>query len=150
MEEIVFSRESSWLPFVTRHEHKLLLQVVGGADALHQPREFSFPIAEAHLAVISSSLTRHLLLYCALTPLASKAGSGGVLDEEAAVALLDPILLSEDGDVDRIFWKIPWDKRLLLAHGANFRLLKRVQLVAALRHATVQTDWSRARRYLGP
>lgn len=149
MDEIAFSRESSLLPFVTRHEHKLLLHVVGGADALHQPREFSFPIGDAHLAVISSSLTRHLLLYCALTPLADKAGRDGALDEEAAVALLDPILLSADGDVDRIFWKTPWDKRLLLAHGANFRLLKRIQLVAALRHARVQTDWSKVIKYLG-
>lgn len=149
MDEIVFSRESVWLPFVTRHEQGLLLHVVGGADALHQPREFSFPIAEAHLAVISSNLTRHLLLYCALTPLADKAGCDGALDEEAAVALLDPILLSDDGDVDSIFRKIPWDKRLLLAHGADFRLLKRVQLVAALRQATVDADWSRASEYLG-
>ena len=149
MNEIVFSRESSWFPFVTRREGQLLLHVVGGADALHDPREFSFSIEEAHLAVIGSSLTRHLLLYCALTPLADKAGIDGALDEDVAVALLDPILLSEDDDVDRIFWRFPWDRRLLLAHGANFRLLKRVQLVAALRHATVHADWSRVTKYLG-
>lgn len=149
MDEIVFSRESAWFPLVKRRDHQLLLDVVGGADAMHQPREFSFPITEAHLAVISSSLTRHLLLYCALTPLADKAGIGGPLDEAAAVALLDPILFSADADVDRIFWKIPWDRRLLLAHGANFPLLKRGQLIAALRQATVHADWSRASKYLG-
>lgn len=149
MDEIVFARESPWFPFVMRRDGRLLLRVVGGADAMHDPREFSFPIAEAHLAVISASLTRHLLLYCALTPLANKAGIDGPLDQEAAVALLDPILLSDDGDVDRVFWKTPWDKRLLLAHGANFRLLKRVQLVEALRNATVHADWSRASKYLG-
>lgn len=149
MDELVFARESSWFPSVIRQDGELRIHLIGGADALHDPRTFTFPIEAAHLTVIRTSLARHLLLYCALTPLANAAGIGGPLDESAALALLDPILLSTDDEVDRFFWKNRWDKRLLVAHGANIRLLGRVQLVAAVRHATPNPDWSRVHKYLG-
>lgn len=47
---IVFHRENSWLPKVIREDEDLRLEFAGGADALHDPRTFSIPIEEEHLA----------------------------------------------------------------------------------------------------
>ncbi|MGW9300921.1 DUF6357 family protein [Streptomyces cyaneofuscatus] len=147
MSDIVFSRRSGWIPNVIREDGELKLMLGAGADANHDPRTFTFPIEEAHLAVIQEDLARHLLLWSAVLPLCDAAGTRGRLDENAAVALLDPILLSAPADVDALFRRIPWDRGRLIAHGAGIDLLERGQVCAALRTATETSDGKRAQEY---
>lgn len=74
-----------------------------GEDANHDPRVFRFPVDEVRAAVIEADLRRHLLLWSAVLPLCTDAGSHGDLDVEAAVALLDPTLLGTPDEVDALF-----------------------------------------------
>ncbi|MGW5069153.1 DUF6357 family protein [Streptomyces cyaneofuscatus] len=147
MSDIVFTRRSGWIPNVIREDGELKLMLGAGADANHDPRTFTFPIGEAHLSVIQEDLARHLLLWSAVLPLCDAAGTRGSLDENAAVALLDPILLSAPADVDALFRRIPWDRGRLIAHGAGIDLLERGQVCAALRTATETSDAKRAQEY---
>ncbi|MFD5872004.1 DUF6357 family protein [Streptomyces sp. NPDC060322] len=147
MTDIVFTRRSGWIPNVIREHGELKLMLGAGADANHAPRTFTFPIAEAHLAVIREDLARHLLLWSAVLPLCDAAGTRGRLDEKAAVALLDPILLSAPADVDAFFQRIPWDRGRLIAHGAGIDLLESGQVCAAMRAATEASDGKRAQKY---
>ncbi|MGC4946618.1 DUF6357 family protein [Streptomyces sp. DT224] len=147
MSDVVFTRGSGWIPSVVREDGVLKLMLGAGADALHEPRTFSFPIGEEHLAVIREDLGRHLLLWSAVLPLCDAAGTRGRLDEDAAVALLDPVLLSAPADVDAYFGRIRWDKDRLVAHGAGVELLERGQVCAAMRTATEASDAKRAQEY---
>lgn len=147
MRDIVFTRLSGWIPNVIREDGELKLMLGAGADANHDPRTFTFPIKEAHHAVIQEDLARHLLLWSAVLPLCDAAGTRGKLDESAAVALLDPILLSAPEDVDALFRRIPWDRGRLIAHGAGIDLLERGQVCAAMRTATETSDAKRAQEY---
>src|SRR3954452_20136403 len=106
MRDVVFTRQSGWIPNVIREDGELKLTLGAGADANHDPRTFTFSISEAHLAVIQEDLARHLLLWSAVLPLCDAAGTRGRLDERAAVALLDPILLAAPADVDALFQRI--------------------------------------------
>ncbi|WP_443075109.1 DUF6357 family protein [Streptomyces sp. NBC_01435] len=124
---------------------KLLLGA--GADANHAPRTFTLSIRKAHLAVIREDLARHLLLWSAVLPLCDAAGTRGRLDEDAAVGLLDPILLSAPADVDALFQRIRWDRGRLIAHGADIDLLDRGQVCAAMRTATETSNGKRAHEY---
>ncbi|MFB8404351.1 DUF6357 family protein [Streptomyces sp. NPDC055912] len=148
MKDIVYTRMSGWIPNVIREDGELKLMLGAGADANHEPRTFTFPITEAHLAVIQEDLARHLLLWSAVLPLCEAAGTRGPLDEDAAVALLDPILLAEPWDVDALFQRVDWDRSRLVAHGADIRLLERGQLYAAMRTATETPNTKRAQEYL--
>lgn len=65
----MFTRSSGWIPSVISEDGDLKLMLGAGADASHQPRTFTFPIGEAHLAVIREDLPRHLLLWSAVLPL---------------------------------------------------------------------------------
>lgn len=143
--EVVFARQG-WLPDVVRLDGTLHLELGAGADANHDPRTFRFPIAEAHLRAIRSDLTRHLLLWSAVLPLCDAAGTRGDLDEAAAVALLDPILLGHERDVRVLFARIPWDRRRLVAHGADVGKLEYGDLFGALRTASEASDWQRVRQ----
>lgn len=147
MRDIVFTRRSGWIPNVVREDGELKLALGAGADANHEPRTFTFPIGEAHLAVMGADLGRHLLLWSAVLPLCEAAGTRGRLDENAAVALLDPILLSAPADVDALFRRIPWDRSRLIAHGADIDSLERGQVCAAMRAATETSDVKRAQEY---
>ncbi|GHJ09820.1 hypothetical protein TPA0907_41870 [Micromonospora humidisoli] len=148
MRDVVFARRGSgWLPQVIRTDGELRLRLAAGADVNHEPRTFTVPIGAAHLAVIREDLARHLLLFSALLPLCDAAGTGGGLDEDAAVALLDPVLLSAPADVDALFRRIEWDRSRLVAHGADLDLLERGQVYAAMRAATETPDESRAQEY---
>ncbi|MFD5203288.1 DUF6357 family protein [Streptomyces sp. NPDC058375] len=147
MRDIVFTRRSGWIPNVIREDGELRMMLGAGADANHEPRTFTFPIEESHLAVIQGDLARHLLLWSAVLPLCDAAGSRGRLDEDAAVALLDPILLSAPADVDELFRRIHWDKGRLIAHGADIGLLEGGQVCAAMRAATETSDGKRAQKY---
>lgn len=147
MRDVVFTRRGGWIPKVIREDGELKLMLGAGADANHEPRTFTFPIGDAHRAVIQEDLARHLLLWSAVLPLCDAAGTRGELDENAAVALLDPVLLSAPEDVDALFRRIPWDRSRLIAHGADIGLLERGQVCAALRAATETSDAKRAQEY---
>ncbi|WP_424185372.1 DUF6357 family protein [Actinokineospora sp. G85] len=147
MSEVVFARENGWIPRVVRADGGLRVQLGAGANANRDPRTFTFPISAAHLEVIGGDLIRHLLLWSAILPLCTAAGTRGPLDERAAVALLDPVLFGAPDDVDALFRGIPWDKRGLVAQGADIELLERGEVFAALRSATVESDWQRVQRY---
>ncbi|RQX12446.1 CchlT [Micromonospora ureilytica] len=146
MRDIVFTR-GGWVPKVIREDGELKLMLAAGADANHDPRTFTFPIGEAHLAVIREDLARHLLLWSAVLPLCDAAGTRGQLDENAAVALLDPVLLSPPPDVDALFRRIRWDRSRLVAHGADIELLERAQVCEAMRAATELSNEKRAQEY---
>jgi hypothetical protein len=145
--DVVFTRGSGWIPSVIRENGELKLMLGAGADANHEPRTFTFPIGEAHLAVLREDLPRHLLLWSAVLPLCDAAGTRGRLDENAAAALLDPVLLSSPSDVDALFRRIRWDRSRLVAHGADIDLLERGQVCAAMRAATVTPHEKRAQDY---
>ncbi|WP_274529406.1 DUF6357 family protein [Micromonospora cabrerizensis] len=147
MSDVVFTRSSGWMPKVIREDGELRLMLAAGADANHEPRTFTFPLGEAHLAVIREDLARHLLLWSAVLPLCTAAGTRGRLDENAAVALLDPILLSPAPDVDALFGRIKWDRPRLVAHGADVDLLERGQVCEAMRAATEGSDEKRAQEH---
>ncbi|MFE3248420.1 DUF6357 family protein [Streptomyces sp. NPDC059209] len=147
MRDIVFTRGSGWIPNVVREDGELKLVLGAGADANHEPRTFTFSIGEAHLAVIREDLARHLLLWSAVLPLCDDAGTRRRLDENAAGALLDPILLSTPADVDALFRRIRWDKGRLIAHGADINLLERGQVCAAMRAATETSHQKRSQEY---
>ncbi|MFE8915174.1 DUF6357 family protein [Streptomyces globisporus] len=147
MRDIVFTRASGWIPNVIREDGELKLMLGAGADANHSPREFTFPIGEAHLAVVREDLGRHLLLWSAVLPLCDAAGTRGRLDEDAAVALLDPVLLGTPADVDALLRRVPWDRGRLIAHGADTDLLERGQVCAAMRGATETSDGKRAQEH---
>ncbi|WEH32321.1 DUF6357 family protein [Streptomyces sp. AM 4-1-1] len=147
MRDIVFTRRSGWIPHVIREDGELKLTLGAGADANHEPRTFTFSIGEAHLAVIREDLARHLLLWSAVLPLCDAAGTRGRFDESAAVALLDPILLSARADVDALFQRIRWDRGRLIAHGADIGLLERGQVCAAMRTATEASNGKRVQEY---
>ncbi|MET8574117.1 DUF6357 family protein [Streptomyces sp. NPDC005012] len=145
MRDVVFTRGSGWIPCVIRENGELRLMLGAGADADHEPRTFTFPVTEAHLAVIREDLSRHLLLWSAVLPLCDAAGTRGALDGTAAAALLDPVLLASPADVDALFRRVPWDRGRLVAHGADVDLLERGQVCAAMRAATVTPDEQRVR-----
>lgn len=147
MTEIVFTRQDRWFPRVVRQDGGLRIELAGGADANHDPRTFSVPIEEAHRRAIESDLARHLLLWSALLPLCRDAGTRGDLDEAAAVALLDPVLLAAPDDLDATFRAVGWDRALLVAHGADVDLLEGEQVWAAMRAASETADWARAREH---
>ncbi|WP_327709586.1 DUF6357 family protein [Streptomyces sp. NBC_00464] len=147
MRDVVFTRRSGWIPNVVREDGELKLMLGAGADANHDPRTFTFSIGEAHLAVIREDLARHLLLWSAVLPLCDAAGTRGPLDEDAAVALLDPILLAAPADVDATFRRIQWAKGPLISHGADIKLLERGQVCAAMRSATETSDAKRTQTY---
>lgn len=83
MPEVVFTRRNGWLPSVVRADGALHLQVIGGADAAHDPRTFWIPISQVHLDALRKEFRRHLLQYSALEPLCRAAG-GAHLHRPAA------------------------------------------------------------------
>ncbi|GAA1548411.1 hypothetical protein GCM10009741_60330 [Kribbella lupini] len=143
----MFARANGWIPKVVRDHGVLRIELGAGADANHDPRTFTFPIEDAHLAVIRGDLTRHLLLWSAVLPLCDAAGTRGAMDEDAAVALLEPILFSAPADIDALFRRIRWDRRRLISYGADIDLLDRGQVWAAMGSATETADWARVQEY---
>lgn len=140
--ELVFSRENGWIPQVIRIDGSLYLAFGAGADANHDPRPFKFPITDAHLEVIKNDLTRHFLLWSAILPLCDDAGTDRQLNDEAAIALLDPILFGTETEVEAFLKEIAWQKETLIAHHADTKLLLDGKLFDALKTVTQQADWS--------
>ncbi|GAA2260288.1 hypothetical protein GCM10010232_59230 [Streptomyces amakusaensis] len=90
MRDAVFPRASGWIPQVIREDGEVKPALGAGADANHEPRTFTFPVGEAHLAVIREDLARHLLLWSAVLPLCDAAGTRGRLVAHGAdIDLLD-------------------------------------------------------------
>lgn len=147
MDEVVFTRPG-WIPGVVRDDGELRLRLGAGADALHQPRTFSFPISEAHLTVIREDLTRHLLLWAAILPLCQAAGTNRPLDEDAAVALLDPILFGTQDEVESFVRDVPGYDAILVGYNADIRLLQRGQIFAAMHSATEESNAERVKTYV--
>jgi len=149
MATTVFSR-GTWMPRAIEEDGALRLEVVGGADALHDPRLFTVPLREEHLTALRDSLRRHVLLQAVLLPLCYEAGIRGDWDEQAAAALLDPILLSSPEEVDATMRGLHVDRRSLVAHRASIPLLTRRRYFDAAQSVTESTDWARVRKHLGP
>lgn len=145
--EVVFSRQNGWIPQVIRENGALYVELGAGATANHEPRTFSFPITEAHLEVIKSDLKRHLLVWSAILPLCDAAGTKGPLDEEAAVALLDPILFGSESEVEAFMKTIKWYNGQLISRHANPELLDNGEIFAALETITEASDPSLAAEY---
>lgn len=149
MADTVFSR-GTWLPSVLRVADGLLLHVVGGADALHDPRAFTVALRSEHLLALQDSLRRHLLLYGAMLPLCDAAGTREPWDGAAAGALLDPVLLGTPREVDDALRRTRVDRRALIAHHGALRSLDRHSYFEAMQSGTAEADWARVRRYAGP
>lgn len=133
------------MPRVIRQgDGELRLEVVGGADALHDPRVFSIPVTESHVAVVRADLARHLILSSVLLPLCQDAGVSGPIDETAALALFDPILHGNAVEVDATLRVTRWDRGQLVAHGADLELLNRGSIFVAMADAQETADWTRA------
>lgn len=148
MTDIVFARSNAWLPQVERSpEGTLRLRGVGGADALHDPREFTVPIREEHLAALRADLPRHVLLSAVLLPLYDAAGVRGPWDEPAASALIETVLLGSAQQIDALAAE---DRRIqghLVAHGADIAALGNGELFAAVRDVTESRDHRRAQEH---
>lgn len=145
--DVVFTRKNGWMPQVVRKDGAYYIELGAGATANHEPRTFSFPISEAHLEVIKNDFKRHLLLWEAILPLCDAAGTQGPLDEEAAVALLDPILLGSEAEVEAFFKAIKWYNGQLISHHANPELLDKGEIFAALETITEDSDSTLAAEY---
>lgn len=146
-EELVYRRQSGWIPNVIRKDGALYLQLGAGADANHEPRTFTIPISEAHFEVIQNDFARHLLLWVAILPLCDAAGTQDSLDESAAVALLGPILFGTEAEVETLFKTIPWQKPQLISRHADISLLENGEIFAAMQTVTLEEDWSLAAEY---
>lgn len=133
---------------MVRDDNGLRLEIAAGATANHDPREFSLPIEPAHLEVLRDDLARHLLLWSALVRVCEDAGTSGPLDEAAAVALLDSILLADPAEVDRFLATVRFDLVLLVRHGADVPLLEDGRLVDSLRGATESSDPQRGHAFV--
>lgn len=148
MDTVLFTRDV-WLPKVLATGDALWLEVVGGADVLHEPREFLVPVREEHLAALERSLPRHVLLNAALSPLCYAAGVRGDWDEQAAASLVDVVLLGTPAEVDAVLRGAEVNERQLIAHGASLPALEEGRYVEAVQPVTVGSDWERVRRHDG-
>lgn len=147
MAATVFSR-GAWMPRTVEEDGALLLEVLGGTDALHDPRGFRVPLHEEHLTALRDSLRRHVLLQA--VPLCYEAGNREDWDEQAATSVLDPILLGSQEEVDSTMRGLRVDRRSLVAHRASLPLLARCRYFDAAQSVTEPTDWARVRKHLGP
>lgn len=84
----------------------------------------------------------------ALIPLCDDAGIGGPWDVSAAT-LLDSVLLGTPEEVDAALRQVRVDRRILLAHHASVRVLKRRSYFEATQSVTLTADWASARKYEG-
>jgi len=147
MSEIVYTREIGWMPYVVRRDGVLFLEFGAGSDANHEPRTFNIPITKDHLEVIRTDFIRHILLWSAVLPLAEAAGTRDPLDEHAAVALLDPILLGSEAEIEKLFKEIKWHHGHLIAHHADPALLALGKIFAAAQSLTKESDPQLVREY---
>lgn len=147
MHEIVYRRQFGALPFIIKKDDLLFLCFGAGADANHEPRTFTVPISEEHSTVIQTDFTRHLLLWSALLPLGDAAGTADPINESAAVALLDPILLGSEAEAERLLKQIPWYEAQLITHHADPAQLALGNVFAATTSLTETADITLSQEY---
>ena len=140
--EILFTG-GAWLPQVTVRGGRLHLDIVGGADALHDPREFTIPCEQRHLDAVRESPARLVLLQSAFAPLCERAGIRGPLPDQAAKSLLDPILCRPEAEVNAFMARTKHSTDVLIAYGANLDHLRNHRFVKALQHVREHPDWKR-------
>ncbi|NHB85498.1 hypothetical protein G7085_15140 [Tessaracoccus sp. HDW20] len=80
-------------------------------------------------------------------PLCDAAGIDRPIDEDVAVALLDPILLGTPDEVIATLGAVSWRKDLLVAHGADIALLERGDVLAAMERGTAAANHELAQEY---
>ncbi len=112
---------------------ELVLEVVGGADANHDPRSFRLPLTVPQLEVLRADLGRHVLLGALMMPLCDAAGTEGPIDQGAALSLLPPILDGDAPTVDAACRGLRAVEDVLIAHGADPALVEDGRLFAASR-----------------
>lgn len=144
---LIFERSNPFLGRVIQADDGLSFVFPAGADANHDPRTFSFQIQKNHLEIIRNSLQRHMLLLSALSTLADRAGTEGDFDKDTAIALLDPILLGTEAEVEMLFKKIDWNIGVLIASGANASLMEQGALFEGTTLVTEAMDWNRFWEY---
>ncbi|MES2631002.1 MAG: DUF6357 family protein [Patescibacteria group bacterium] len=145
--DVVFSRKNGWMPQVVRKDDDLYIELGAGATANHEPRTFSFPVSQNQLEVIKNDFNRHLLLWSAILPLCDAAGTEGPLDEDAAKALLDPILLGSEHEVEVLLNSTTYNKVQLVTYHANPTLLEKGEIFAAMQTVTQEPDSHLAAEY---
>lgn len=144
MADVVYARDATWLPWVRGTEHGgLELVMAGGADALHDPREFILPIQAKHLAVLREDLPRHVLLAALLQPLYYAAGIREPLDAQAASVLLQTVLLGTPSQIDALATGAQHVDSYLVGHGADVEALVNGELFRAVRGVIESVDHTR-------
>lgn len=143
-----------WVPRVVREGDRLELVMGVDFNRGYDIREFHFPLTDEHLAALRGSLTRHLVLWCVLQPLAEKAGR---VDRHAkpnrkqAARAIDVVLLGTEQQVEEYVagrGLTSYQLQPLVAHGGDPGLVAKGRLFEALRdRVRASADWKRAREH---
>ncbi len=147
MDGVVYSRKAGGLPFVIEKDGALFLEFGAGSGPNREPRTFTLPITERHLAILRTDLTRHILLATVLYPLGDAAGTNRPLDEAKALKLVDSILFDSEMDVESLLHTVKWYEDTLIAHHANPTQLALGKVFAASKNLTAASDVTLAREY---
>lgn len=67
-----------------------------------------------------------------MLPICEEAGTNNYFNDEAAMALLDPILFGSEAAVELLFQENNWDTRLLVAHNADIDFLSKANYLPRL------------------
>lgn len=154
MSDVVYAVEGrGWIPKVIREGDQL--QLIMGIDINrgYDIREFQFPLTEEHLAALRASLSRHLILWCVLAPLAEKASTGdrhGTPDPVVAAEAIDTVLLGTEQRVEEYVAEqgSPYELQPLIAHGGDPVLIGEGRIFQALAgRARVGADWKLVRQH---
>ncbi len=143
-----------WVPRVVREGDRLELVMGVDFNRGYDIREFHFPLTDEHLAALRGSLTRHLVLWCVLQPLAEKAGR---VDRHAkpnrkqAAQVIDVVLLGTEQQVEEYVagrGLTSYQLQPLVAHGGDPGLVAKGRLFEALRdRVRASADWKRVREH---
>ena len=154
MSEVVYAvEERGWIPRVIREGDQLQLIVGIDLNRGYDIREFEFPLTDEHLAVLRASLSRHLILWCVLAPLAEQAATGdphGTFDKLVAAAAIDTVLLGSEQQVEAYVADSvrPYELQPLIAHGGDPTLIGEGRLFRALEgRVRVVADWKQVREH---
>ncbi len=140
--EIIFERHNPWLGRVIKKDGNYFLLFPAGADANHDSRLFKAPIAEEEIKVLSSNLSRHILVMSALSALGGTAGTERPIDEVAVRKILTTILTESEPIIESFLKEIPMDIGMLVAHGAHPILLEQGNIFPAIESVTETSDWN--------
>ncbi|KQY57371.1 MULTISPECIES: DUF6357 family protein [unclassified Nocardioides] len=155
MSEVVYAVEAQgWIPKVIREGDQLQLKMGVDFNRGHDIREFHFALTEQHLAVLRTSLARHLILWCVLQPLAEHAGRedrNGKPNKKESARAIDVVLLGTDQQVEAYVAAqglTSYQLQSLIAHGGDPTLIGKGRLFEALEgRVQVAADWRNVREY---